>query len=344
MSRGVFRSFVLFSSVLPFLFARDAAAQRSSPLKQKLDSIASAFHGTLGYSVHNLKTGERLERLGDSVFPSASTIKLAILVEAMDQQQRGTLDYDAELPFTEQDRQYGTGVIANFRSGGKIPVRQLVHFMIAQSDNTATIMLGQKLGSAAINDWLTSHGFKKTRLLVPFPYKGSFDQAGAAGGPAWDDVRKWGMGVTTPNEMRTLMEMIAAGRAGSPAASDEMQRILNHQYYDDGIASQVPPSIAVGSKHGSEDRSRSDVAVVHSPGGDYALAIYTNDAKDTGVKWDNEQDSAIRAISRAVFVQYNPQVRWGPPAGYEKLLQFQTEPCYPGMPCWKGPPPGPPPK
>jgi beta-lactamase class A len=340
MNRALARPFALFWILsLASMAAPAVSAPQSSPLKRTLDGIASAFHGTLGYSVHNLKTGERVERLGDTVFPSASTIKLAILVEAMERQQQGALNYDTGLPFTEEDRQYGTGVIQNFRSGGDIPVRQLVHLMIAQSDNTATIMLGQKLGSGAVNDWLARHAFQKTRLLVPFPYAGSFDQAGAAGGPGWDQVRQWGMGITTPNEMRTLMEMIVTGRAGTPAASDEMQRILNHQYYDDGIASQIPPWIAVGSKHGSEDRSRSDVAVVHSPSGDYVLSIYTNNAKDTGVKWDNEQDSAIRSISRAVWLYFNPKVKWRPPVGYEKLLQFQTEPCYPGMPCWKGPPP-----
>lgn len=312
---------------------------QSKTLQRKLDSIASAFHGTLGYSVHNLRTGETLERLGDTAFPSASTIKLAILVALFDQQQKGSLDYDLGLPFSEADRQYGTGVIANYRSGGRISVRELAHFMITQSDNTATILLGQKIGSPTINAWLDSHGFRKTRLLVPFPYSGSFDQAASAGGAEWAGVKKWGIGVTTPHEMRQLIEMVATGKAGTPAASDEMQRILNHQYYDDGIASQIPPWVAVGSKHGSEDKSRSDVAIVHAPNGDYTISIYTNDARDTGVKWDNEQDAAIRAISRAVWTHYNPRVAWKPPAGYERLLQFQTEPCYPGMPCWKGPPP-----
>ncbi|MCY0672092.1 serine hydrolase, partial [Klebsiella pneumoniae] len=91
-----------------------------------------------------------------------------------------------------------------------------------------------------------------------------------------------------------LLEMILTARAGTPAACDEMQRILNHQYYDDGIASQVPPWVTVGSKHGAEEKSRSDVAIVHSPSGTYVLAIYTADAEDTGFKWDNEQAAAIR--------------------------------------------------
>src|SRR5262249_40894162 len=111
------------------------------------------------------------------------------------------------------------------------------------------------------------------------------------------------------------MEMIADGRAGTPAACDEMQRILNRQYYDDRIASQIPPWVGVGSKHGTEGRSRSDVAVVHSPSGTYVLAVYTREATDTAMTAENEQDAAIRAISRAVWRHYHPQISWSPPPG-----------------------------
>jgi beta-lactamase class A len=195
-------------------------------------------------------------------------------------------------------------------------------------------MLGQWIGTDAINGWLDRHGLIQTRLLVPFPYQGSFEEAQAKGGKDWDLLKVWGIGATTPNEMRTLMEMILDGRAGTAAACEEMQRILGHQYYDDGIASQVPPWVSVASKHGSEDTTRSDVAIVHSPSGDYVLAIYTKEAKETGVKWDNEQDTAIRAIARAVWRYYQPRIKWSPAPGSEKFYLFQTEPCYPGMPCW----------
>lgn len=320
--------------VLCILSAPKAALAKTNSLRKELDTIADRFHGKIGYSLHHLKTGDRLERLGDEQFPSASTIKLAILCTAMEKGQKGEIGYDDTRPFTEQDRQYGTGLLHNYRAGTKITLRNLLNMMITQSDNTAAIMLGQWLGTETINDWLDRHVLKRTRLLVPFPYQGSFEEAQAKGGKDWELLKVWGIGVTTPNEMRKLMETIVDGRAGTPAASEEMQRILSHQYYDDGIASQVPPWVSVASKHGSEDPTRSDVAIVHSPSGDYVLAIYTKEAKDTGVKWDNEQDTAIRAISRAVWRYYHPRIKWSPPAGSEKYYLFQTEPCYPGMPCW----------
>lgn len=320
--------------VLCLLVAPEAIQAKTNALSKELAAIADKFHGKIGYSLHHLKTGDRLERLGDEQFPTASTIKLAILCAAMEKVRQGWIHYDDARPLTEQDRQYGTGLLQNYRAGTKVTLRDLLNLMITRSDNTAAIMLGQWIGTDAVNGWLDQHGLKQTRLLVPFPYQGSFEEAQAGGGKAWDLLKVWGIGVTTPKEMQTLMEMILDRRAGTPAACDEMQRILSHQYYDDGIASQIPPWVSVASKHGSEDTTRSDVAIVHSPSGDYVLAIYTKEAKDTGVKWDNEQDTAIRDISRAVWRHYHPHLKWLPPLGSEKFYLFQSEPCYPGMPCW----------
>lgn len=331
------RRALLRLAALCVLSACEATPAHIGSLRAELDAISGSFHGRIGYSLHHLATGDTLSRLGDEQFPTASTIKLAILVAAMEKVEKGEIRYDDARSFAEQDRQYGTGLLHNYRAGTRVPFRDLVNLMITRSDNTAAIMLGQWIGAEAINGWLDRHELRQTRLLVPFPYSGSFEQAQAQGSKEWDLLKVWGMGVTTPNEMRTLMTMILDGRAGTVAACEEMQRILGHQYYDDGIASQVPPWVTVASKHGSEDSTRSDVAIVHSPSGDYVLAIYTKSSNETGVKWDNEQDTAVRAISRAVWHYYHPGTKWLPPAGSEAFYLFQTEPCYPGMPCWAEP-------
>ena len=209
--------------VLSLFSAAGATPAKSDSLRKELEAIAGRFHGKLGYSLHHLKTGDRLERLGDEQFPTASTIKLAILCAAMEKLMKGELGYDDTRPLTEQDRQYGTGLLHNYRGGTKIPLRDLLNLMIIRSDNTAAIMLGQWVGTDAINGWLDRHALKQTRLLVPFPYQGSFEEAQAKGGKDWEPLKVWGIGVTTPNEMRTLMEMILDGRAGTSAACEEMQ-------------------------------------------------------------------------------------------------------------------------
>jgi beta-lactamase class A len=72
------------------------APARPDRLREALDAIANRFHGTLGYSLHHLKTGDRLERAGDERFPTASTIKLAMLCAAMEKQQKGEIGYDEQ--------------------------------------------------------------------------------------------------------------------------------------------------------------------------------------------------------------------------------------------------------
>jgi beta-lactamase class A len=185
-------------------------------------------------------------------------------------------------------------------------------------------MLLKAIGSdAAINDWLNRSNLKNTRFNVPYPVDGIVWKDEIARGKLLEQYNQWGMGSSTPNEMRLLMEMIAEGKAGTVAACDEMHRILNHQYFDDGIAGQIPPSVVVASKSGVEKHSRSDIAIVHSPSGTYVLAIYTKEAVDTRIIRNNEQDTAIRSIARAVWQYYQPESKWSPPADAGK---FSTGP------------------
>lgn len=297
-------------------------------LEEELNAIAEQFPGKLGYSFHHLKTGDEFEHRGEEMFPTASTIKIAMLCAALDKQQRGEIGYDETRLFDEEVRAYGTGFMHNYKAGTKVELRELLHLMITASDNSASVILGQWLGRDCVNQWLDGQDLCATRLLVPFPFDGGYKQDQIARGHLWQPFRQWGMGMTTPREMRTLLELIVENRAGTPVACDVMLRILGHQYYDEGIASQIPPSISVASKHGMDERTHADVAIVHAPSGAYVLAVYTKEAEHSSVKWDNDHAVAIRALSRAIWVHYHPQFKWRPPAGAEKLYRFQTEPSW----------------
>ncbi|MEP6755768.1 MAG: serine hydrolase [Chthonomonadales bacterium] len=290
--------------------AAQPAVADTRKLKAQLDAIAAPFKGTLGYSVHHIKNRESIDLRGDERFPTASTIKLAIMCTAFEKQQKGEIGYFDTRSITDADKRTGAGFIQHYRPDTKIELKELLHLMITISDNMATAMLIRWLTAMEINHWLERQGFKVTRLLSQLPE----NETGLIA-----LYKEWGLGVTTPNEMRDLMERIATGKAGTPAATDEMQRLLSHQYFTMGIGSQVPPFVGIGSKSGAVDASRSDVAIVHAPTGDYSLSIYTKEAKDQSWEWGNEGENAIRAISRAVFTHYNPKVDWAPKPGYDKF-------------------------
>jgi beta-lactamase class A len=283
-------------------------APNPAQLKATLDAICERFRGVMGYSLYHTRHQHRLHRLGDEIFPTASTIKTAIMAKAFEEIEVGRLRYDETLPITPEDVRDGAGVLQFFREKQSVSVKLLLHLMITLSDNTATVMLARRLGTLEVNRYLERLGLKRTRLLMLHP-------------PDDKELKalreRWGMGMTTPNEMVELLDAFRTGRAGSPAACDRMLRILSHQFYDDLIGTSAPPWVVTATKSGAIERSRSDTGIVFSPSGVYILAVYTKEAEDTRWTPDNEGEVAIREVARAVWRFYHPRDKWQPPTGME---------------------------
>jgi beta-lactamase class A len=265
----------------------------------------------MGVSIHNLQTGERVEVNGDAEFRTASTIKVAVMGTVFEELTSPTgmfRSYYDTRKYDPATSTGGAGFVRNFVPGTPVELKELLHFMITVSDNTATNMLVDWLGGAPrVNRWLEDRGLSRTRLLAMVGGRIKYD-------PALNG--KWGLGVTTPNEMRRLLEMIHAGRAvASTTATEEMLRILGHQYFDDLIAGETPPAVWVGSKSGAVNDSRSDNAIVASPGGTYVISVYTDRNEDRRWTKENEGEASIRKVARETWRHFNPDSRWQRPAG-----------------------------
>ncbi len=304
--------FLMSTVILMALLATACSAETLAELKAKMDKLAEGFHGTLGYClIVPGKPDESISRNGDEAFPTASTIKTAIMVEVMHQIEQGKIKWTDPVEVQQgiDDRQEG-GFAYYFKDGTKLSIGQWVHLMITVSDNTATMLLREHIGQKNVNDWLESQGFKQTKLL---------------NGKKCDELglrslqRRYGLGMTTPNEMARLIGMIRNGKAGSPASCDRMMRLLGHQYWDDGIAGQVPPGHCF-NKTGMIDRCRSDAAVVESPKGGYILAIYTKDQTDRSWTVANEGSVAIRTLAAMVWRHFDPANTFTPPPAATTLL------------------------
>jgi beta-lactamase class A len=297
-----------------------SAVPKFDDLRRQLDAILERFSGKMGYSLHHLKKNERLDRFGNEIFPTDCSIKIAILYVAMEKVERGEIGYYDMRPLLKEDQTPGSGFFKNYKTGTMVEFKELLHQMIAVSDNTACLMVMRWIGGTeVVNNWLDKNGLKTTRVLFPHPLSKEMQRDEAALCKMLERFNKWGMGVSTPNEMRMLMEMIIDGRAGTPAACDEMHRLFNHQYFDRGIPSQIPPWVVVSSKGGWSVHSCSDTAIVHSPSGTYVLSIFVKDAKDTREGPQNEQVQAVQAISRTVWRYYHPDDKWIPPPGVDKF-------------------------
>lgn len=274
-------------------------------LNLKLRELVNGFQGDIGIYVQNLKTGKIAEVNADTIFPTASMIKVPIMVGVLDKIEEGELKYSEKLVYRDSLLYAGEDILGSFKDGEKISLSKVQMLSITTSDNTASLWLQKLVGGEHINEWLENNGFRSTRV--------NSRTAGRQG-----DWRKYGWGQTTPREMATLVKMIRQGKAVSPAASERMYRNMTRIYWDAEALSQIPPFVQAASKQGAVDQSRSEVVLVNAPHGDYVFCIITKNQKDTSWTDDNEGYRMIRSLSKLLWNYFESDSKWKPAEGIEK--------------------------
>lgn len=270
-------------------------------IAQTLDSLARNFDGAVGIYVRHLKTGETVAVNADTLFPTASMIKVPILIKIFDKIEQGELDYTQKWPWHPDsvNYPYDGQLLWGMDPGRELSLNYLVSLMITYSDNHASLWLQKMATGEAINAWLDARGFKYTRV--------NSRTAGRRG-----DWEKYGWGQTTPREMAELLVLVREGKAVSRAADEEMYRVLTRIYWNDTALSQIPPYVQAASKQGAVDASRSEVVLVNAPHGDYVFCVITNHQSDTRWSYDNAGDVLLRRVSHLLWEYFEPDYGWRP--------------------------------
>ncbi len=256
--------------------------------------------------MRRLMSGEEIAIHADQLFPTASLIKVPILVATFAAIEHGDIDYNDELIYDASREYPGHDVLASFRDGETITVSRLVHLMLSLSDNTASLWLQELAGTGmAINDWLESRGFQQTRVNSRTPGREA-------------QYEEYGWGQTTPREMAELMVMIYDRRAVNESASEEMYRALSGTWFRGESVGAIPPTVQTASKQGAIDRSRSEVAIINAPSGPYVLCVITKNQADPGWDYDNAGFALLRDISRTIWNHFEPDWPYTPPEGYQQ--------------------------
>jgi len=293
--------------ILLLAFTSTAFAQTDTKLTAQLQDAVIDFNGQVGIYVKNLKTGKTAAINADTLFPTASMIKVSIQCGVMDKIEKGELAYNQKLVYRDSLLYPGEDILGSFKDKDTIQLSKVVLLMITMSDNTASTWLQRIVTGEYINNWLDKNGFKVLR--VNSRVKGR------------EAIRsKYGWGVSSPYEMCRLFTMIRNGEAVSPAASERMYRDLVRIYWDDRSLSQIPPYVQAASKSGSVDEAKSETVLVNAPHGDYVFSVMTNNNKDQRWTPDNEAHQLIRKISALLWHYYEPKSDWKPAPGVDKLM------------------------
>ncbi len=270
-----------------------AATGQSVSTDGSVSEALRGFRGRVSVYAKNLDTGKTYSLRGDERVRTASTIKLAIMIETFFQVAEGKLGWSDEILLTKEKKVGGSGVLSEFSDNTKIDLRTALNLMIVVSDNTATNLVLERVTSDAVNKRMESLGFPNTKSIRRV--FGTDKDSKVATDPV---IRNFGLGMTTPKEMVGLLEMLENGKLVSPEASKGMLDILRRQQYKDGIGRNALDTVPIASKSGTLDRLRSDVGIAYTRRGRIVMAITVDDMPVVHYATDNEGSLMIWKISQ----------------------------------------------
>src|SRR5512132_583728 len=292
----------LLTATAPSLAAQ-SPGKPDRALQRELEAAVAGFHGRIGVYVRNLRTNRTAAIDADSVFPTASMIKVPILAATYAAMQRGELHFSDTLVYRDSLLYPGDDILGMARDSARIELGRVIMLMITMSDNTAALWLQKLAGTGtAVNAWLAANGFDSTRVNSRTPGREP-------------NRAIYGWGQTTPREIARLLTMIREEKAVSPAASQQMYRALTRIYWNGEALSQLPPWVQAASKQGAVDQSKSEVVLVNAPSGDYVFSVITKEQEDQRWVDDNEGYELIRKVSALLWKTFEPGHPWRPAEG-----------------------------
>lgn len=290
-------------AALLFLFCNSTFAQKTdNRLKGKIEEAIQGFNGTIGVYVKNLRTGKVVAINADTIFPTASIVKIPILLGVIKKIEDGELQYEQELQYKDSLLYAGSDILGSFKHDEKVLLKKVIMLMMTTSDNTASLWLQSLAGTGTrINRILDSLGFANTRVNSRTPGREEFRT-----------INGWGQ--TSPSDMGRLMEMLHNEKIFSRTASERIMRTMGRNFWDMSEAiSMIPPYIEVFSKNGCVNAVRSEVLLVNAPNNPYIFCIFTKNNKDMSWTHENEAWTMARKLSTILWEYFEPKDKWVKP-------------------------------
>jgi beta-lactamase class A len=282
---------IIFLPLLLFCFLLKAQ-KTDVKLQKEITELIQGFHGDIGIYVNDLKHNKIVAINADSIFPTASIVKVPILLGIMSKIEKGELSYHQRLTYT--DSLYydeGDDILSKFKNSSTIELSKVMMLMLTISDNTASLWLqGIAGGVIKINAMLDSLGYTSTRVNSRTPGREA-------------NRSRFGWGQSTPYEMASIMKKIVEGKMINKAASDKMLKLLSRQYWDEEALSEIPAGVFTADKNGAVDESRNEILYVNGKKNSYIFSIFTKNNADKSWNSSNEAWVLTRKIS-ALLWQY----------------------------------------
>ena len=263
-------------------------------LKESLMPFIKAHQGEVAVAIKHLKTGESFYYRADEPMPTASLIKLAVMIEGYRQAAEKKVDLDAPVTLKESDKVPGSGILKyHFSAGTTFPLRDAVHLMMYISDNTATNLVLDRIGIASTGETMEKLGYPNTKI-----HSKVFRRDTSV---AMERSKRFGLGSTTANEMLELCEQIQKKELVSAAACEEMLKHMRACEDKDKFPRFLPSDTPLAFKTGSVDDIRTAAGIIEGPRGPIAICVLTEKNVDQRYETDNAGNVLCAKIAKVVF-------------------------------------------
>jgi beta-lactamase class A len=273
-------------------------------LEARVEEIAARLDGVMGVAILDLTDSRTLLHNADRVFPTASSIKIAILLELyrQDQEARAGGKRNARLDdiyaFDPKDLVGDSRIMAGLTAGvTRVTNRDLAQFMVAVSDNAAANILYDRVGRDNVNAMLHGLGLSKTMLR-----RKMMDVAAA---------RRGEENVATPQEMVRLLEATYKEKVLNKQATAELIKQLSTKK-ESYIPRYLPETVQVANKPGELEGVRTDLGIVYAHNRPFAISVMT--------AYDRDERAAERSISEVGLEAYHYFEMHGRTSDYGRIL------------------------
>jgi beta-lactamase class A len=258
-------------------------------LRARIVQVDERLDGVLGVYVEDLASGATLELRADESFPTASSIKPAVLYELYRQADEHTLEL-GEVTRPPQPRVGGGGVLQELSDQVSLTWRDLAVLMMRYSDNEATNLLIRRVGREQVNRRLDTLSLGRVRLR-----REMMDLAAA---------RRGDENVATPRELARLAALVARGEGLSPERAKDLLAVATVVPTGSSFRRGLPEGVRALTKPGELEGVRCEAAWVDVPGRPYAAAIMTS-----YLRREADGEDAIRELSAAIYSTFDRLAR-----------------------------------
>jgi beta-lactamase class A len=285
-------------------------------LASDIERLADATGGIVGVAATQLATGRHIGYRENELFPTASVVKLPLLVTLYEDAIAGRIDLSERVTYRDGTKVAGSGVLQYLDDGLAPTLRDLSVLMMSVSDNTATDLLFERVGKDRIEATMDRLGLTSTR--VPFDIRemlmelvdldhtqpGGYDElrrllrlsAGSGGRSMIPEQADR----TTPADMCRLLELVESRAILDPESCTAILELMKRIQSATRIPGLLPKGTVVAHKTGSYRRLRNDVGIVYAPNGPYVVALFARELARDNI----DDDGALARISLAIYEEF----------------------------------------